>query len=432
MHQKQFWRQPLGDDGFWRDFAMKNGFLSQYFDGAAAKILSQVEANILASHQHEFNGVGGLRQILGEPSGKVKYPAKCMYFTDCYDEPIIEDGELTWYDARQKAREERDVQRTEYRLYFLANTVMQSANVGDILIIAKQRDNAELLLIIAEKETTIASQLLWLFGFSTLEHPGFSIREELETEQDRIAFASRIILENIGIEVEITEENYLDDMLRKFKGEFPSTKDFSEYARATLHDIDFEKDCDNILMCCYEREEILYRTLEKHIVGEKLKTGFYNVDDFFDYSKSAQNRRKSRAGLALENHIEFLFQKNNVRYNRAPVTENNSKPDFLFPGIEEYKDQRFDGTNLTMLGVKSTCKDRWRQILLEANRIEAKHVLTLESAISINQTDEMQRHFVQLVVPQKIRGTFKPEQQRWLLTFTDFLRLVKERQKYKS
>jgi hypothetical protein len=285
------------------------------------------------------------------------------------------------------------------------------------------------LIIVAEKETTIASQLLWLFGFSSLEHPGFSIREELETEQDRIAFASRIILENIGIEVAITEQNYLDDMLTKFDGKFPSTREFSIYARSTLKDIDFSKDYDNVLMSCYEREEILYRTLEKHIVGEKLKTGFYDVDDFFDYSKSAQNRRKSRAGLALENHIEFLFQKNNIRYNRTPTTENRSKPDFLFPGIAEYKNPSFNIINLIMLGVKSTCKDRWRQVLTEANRINIKHLLTLESAISVNQTDEMKQNLLQLVVPQKIISTFKPEQQKWLFTVSDFMKLVKDRQK---
>ena len=407
---------------------MKNGYLSQYFDGVAAKYLSQVEANILVSHQHEFNGVDLLKKLLGAPAQKVKYNAKFMYFTDYDDEPIIEDGELTWYDARQKAREERNVQRSEYRLYFSDNTVIQSANAGDILIIAKQRNKPELLLIIAEKETTIASQLLWLFGFSSLEHPGFSIREELETEQDRIAFASRIILENIGIEVEITEDNYLDDMLNKFNGTFPSTREFSAYVRSTIQDINYEKDYDNVLMSCYEKEEILYRTLEKHFVGEKLKTGFHDVDDFFDYSKSAQNRRKSRAGLALENHMEFLFQKNNIRYDRTPVTENRSKPDFLFPGIAEYRDQDFCNTNLTMLGVKSTCKDRWRQVLTEAKRIEKKHILTLESAISINQTNEMQQCLIQLVVPQKNIGTFKPEQQKWLFTVTNFIKLVSSRQ----
>ena len=393
--------------------------------------MSPVEANILISHQHEFNGVEGLRKMLGEPSGKVKYLAKCMYFIDYEDEPLTENGELTWYDARQKAREERNVQRTEYRLYFADNTVIQSANTGDILIIAKQRNTDELLLIIAEKDTTISSQLLWLFGFSSLEHPGFSIMEELELEQNRIAFAFRVILENIGIEIEIGDENYLEEMLKKFGESFPSTREFSEYARTTLKDIDFHSDYDSVLMACYEREEIFFRTFEKYIVADRLSRVFNvknGVDDFFRFSISAQNRRKSRAGFALENHLEFLFLKNKIRYDRTPVTENNSKPDFLFPGINEYRDLTFIPINLTMLGVKSTCKDRWRQVLTEANRIETKHVLTLESAISTGQTNEMIQRSIQLVVPQKIIGTYKPEQQKWLFTVSNFVDLVKQKQ----
>jgi hypothetical protein len=367
--------------------------------------------------------------MLGEPSGKVKYSAKCMYFTDYYDEPLIEAGELTWYDARQKAREERNIQRYEYRLYFSDNTVIQSANAGDILIIAKKKGTSGLLLIIAEKETTISSQLLWLFGFSSLDHPGFSVREEIELEQDRIAFASRIILENIGIEVKIDDETYLDNMLHKFKSAFPSTREFSQYARTTLESMDFASDYDNVLMVCFEREEILFRTFEKYLIGERLKNGISDVDDFIQFSLSVQNRRKSRVGFALENHLEYIFQKNKIRYDRTPETENKSKPDFLFPGIKEYRNQKYNALNLTMLGVKSTCKDRWRQILTEADRIKTKHLITLESAISINQTEEMKQRLLQLVVPKKLHDTYRPEQREWLFTVTDFISLVNERQK---
>lgn len=407
---------------------MKNGYLSEYFDGVAAKTLSEVESNTLVSHQHEFNGVEGLRRILGEPSGKVRYHTKFMYFTDFDDEPITEDGVMTWYDARQKARIERCVMRWEYRLYFTSNTVMQTANAGDIWIIAKQRNSDELLVIVAEKDTTIASQLLWLFGFSSLEHTGFSIREETELEQDRIAFASRIILENIGIEVEVSEETYLDEMLRRFNGVFPTTRESAAYTRETLGNIDYTTNVDDVLMACYEREDILFRTLEKHIVGERLKQGFSDVDDFFAFAKSTQNRRKSRAGLALENHLEFLLQKNSIRYDRTPETERKAKPDFLFPGIVEYRDENFSAIDLTMLGVKTTCKDRWRQILQEADRIETKHIFTLESAISVNQTNEMQGLNVQLVLPQKIHSSYKPKQQEWIMKLEDFLQLVRERQ----
>jgi len=96
---------------------VKKGYLSQYFKGVAVKLLSSVEADILSSNQHEFNGVEGLRAMLGEPDGKVRYQAKFLYLTDSDDDPITEDGFLTWYDARQKARIERGVMRWEYRLY---------------------------------------------------------------------------------------------------------------------------------------------------------------------------------------------------------------------------------------------------------------------------------------------------------------------------
>ena len=407
---------------------MKKGYLSQYFDGAAIKILSQVEADTLASNQHEFNGVKELRSILGEPEGKKRYEAKFLYLTDYDDKPIAEDGFLTWYDARQKARFERQIMRWEYRLYFPTNLISQCANAGDILVIAKRSDNT-LLAIVAEADTTIAQQIIWLFGFSDLSYPRFSVREELETEQDRIEFAARFILENIGINIEIDEETYLDDMLRKFNGAFPATREFSDYARSTLPDVMPHENHDAALMAWMEREEILFRTLERHIIGERLSQGFNDdVDVFISFSLSVQNRRKSRAGLALENHIEALFQKCGVKYSRTPITENKSKPDFIFPGHDEYHNPEFNEIDLTMLGVKSSCKDRWRQVLAEADRVKRKHLLTLEAAISKNQTDEMESKELQLVLPEGLHESYSSEQRSWLMTISEFIVHVLSRQ----
>jgi len=406
---------------------VKKGYLSQYFNGVAVKILSAVEADVLLSNQHEFNGVKELRNILGEPDGKVRYEAKFLYLTDHDYEPITENGFLTWYDARQKAREERGVMRWEYRLYFPTNLVSQHANAGDFLVIAKLPDET-ILAIVAENETTIAQQIKWLFGFSDLSHPGFSVREELETEQDRIEFASRFILESIGVSVESTEDTWLDEMLEKFNGAFPTTRIFSTYARSTLPDIKPQDGHDNVLMAWMEREEILFRTLEKHLIGERLSEGFDEVDTFISFSLSVQNRRKSRAGLALENHLEILFQECGIHYSRTPVTENKAKPDFIFPGQKEYHNPEFDPLNLTMPGVKSTCKDRWRQVLSEADRIENKHLLTLEAAISTNQTNEMQTKNLQLVLPESLHSTYTEEQQKWLVTLVEFTELVIHRQ----
>lgn len=153
-----------------------------------------------------------------------------------------------------------------------------------------------------------------------------------------------------------------------------------------------------------------------------------DVDGFLSFSLSVQNRRKSRVGLALENHLERLFEENGLRHVRSAATENRARPDFLFPGVTEYHDPAFDSQKLTMLGVKSTCKDRWRQVLAEADRIEAKHLLTLETAISTHQTDEMAAKQLQLVLPNGLHQTYTPAQQAWLMDVAGFMERVRIRQ----
>lgn len=407
---------------------MKKGFLSDYFNGIAIKKLSSVEADVLASNQHELNGDEGLRKVLGTPDHRVGYDATFLYLTDDIEEPLVDNGFLTWYDARQKGREERGVMRWEYRLYFPPNMIFQYANEGDTLIVARKRDGS-LLAIVAESETTISHQLIWLFGFSDLSHPGFSVREELETEQDRIEFASRFILETIGVVIESSEDTKLDDMLNLFGGSFPTSRIFSEYARSQVPDINPNDGYDDVLSAWIEREEILFRTLEKHILAERLAIGFTgDVNEFMSFSLSVQNRRKSRAGLSLENHLEYLFEQCGLKYSRGARTERKSNPDFLFPGITEYRDMEFDEAWLTMLGVKSSCKERWRQVLPEADRIPQKHLLTLETAISVHQTDEMVEKDVQLILPRSLHDSYTDKQQMWLMDVNSFVGLARDRQ----
>jgi hypothetical protein len=406
----------------------KKGYLSQYFDGVAVKILSTVEVDTLSSNQHEFNGVEGLRSLLGEPTGKQYYPAKFLYITDDEGDCISEEGFLTWYDARQRARLERNVMRWEYRLYFPTNMVTQRASPGDILFIAKMV-NDSLLSIVVKKDSTLSQQLLWLFDAINLPKSGFSIRDNLNTDHDKIEFTSRFILEAIGIEVDTSENSYLALMLEKFSGRFPTTKEFSAFSRETLPEVHANDGHDIALMAWIEREEILFRTLERHIISQRLSDGFDgDVDGFITFSLSVQNRRKSRVGLALENHLEHLFQQSGIQYSRAPITENKSKPDFIFPSQFAYHNSDFQPANLTMLGVKSSCKDRWRQVLSEADRIKQKHLLTLEAAISKSQTDEMQTKLLQLVVPSALHSTFLPEQRAWLMSVSDFAAYVLAKQ----
>jgi len=141
---------------------MKSGYLSQYFDGVAVKRLSAVEIDLARSNQREFNGSKEMRRLFGEPAGKVHFPARFLCLCDD-DEPVTDEGILTWYDAREKARLERGVMRQEYRLYSPSmSTVSQCAAEGDLLLVAKRTDG-DALVIVAGKNTLIERQILWLF-----------------------------------------------------------------------------------------------------------------------------------------------------------------------------------------------------------------------------------------------------------------------------
>jgi hypothetical protein len=78
-----------------------------------------------------------------------------------------------------------------------------------------------------------------------------------------------------------------------------------------------------------------------------------------------------------------------------------------------------------MLGAKTTCKDRWRQILSEAKRISRKHLFTLEPGISEKQTDQMKSEGLSLVVPESIKPSYNNRQRSWLINLESFIEIVK-------
>src|SRR5690349_12096745 len=78
---------------------MREGYLSQYFQGVAVKRLKPVEADRSASHQHEFNGTVQMKQLLG--SDRRTFPARFFWFGDEEEDTEHIAAEVTWYDARE-------------------------------------------------------------------------------------------------------------------------------------------------------------------------------------------------------------------------------------------------------------------------------------------------------------------------------------------
>ncbi|CAM3465376.1 restriction endonuclease [Rouxiella silvae] len=205
-----------------------------------------------------------------------------------------------------------------------------------------------------------------------------------------------------------------------WKQQFPSGSDIIRYA--TDH---FTKDSDDPDEQLIDRRRVEYDIFllveEMHVLDVILK-GFGSVDDFVALANSVSNRRKSRAGKSLELHLEHLFIEHGLRhFATQAVTEGNKKPDFLFPSSEAYHNAAYPEEKLRMLAVKTTCKDRWRQILNEADKIRQVHLFTLQEGVSVAQYKEMQEAGVKLVVPSSLHKKYPEPVRNDLMTLGAFI-----------
>ena len=184
---------------------------------------------------------------------------------------------------------------------------------------------------------------------------------------------------------------------------------------------------DRALLYWQATEYRLFQAYEHRNYEPRISQHTANLDEFLAFANTVLNRRKSRAGSSLENHLQYVFEQDHLPFTRGGMTEDGNKPDFIFPGISQYRAQDYPESRLVFLGAKTTCKDRWRQILDEANRIETKHLFTLQRGISANQLYQMQQKKVILVVPESYKTSF-PEQYRGsLLSLKQFIDRTRER-----
>ena len=88
----------------------------------------------------------------------------------------------------------------------------------------------------------------------------------------------------------------------------------------------------------------------------------------------------------------------------------------------------FPTNKLISLAAKTTCKDRWRQIINEADRLRdrPKYLCTLQQGISPAQMDEMQNENVILVVPKQYIASYPVDRQDRIWTLSKFIAYVRE------
>src|SRR5207249_3511462 len=105
-----------------------------------------------------------------------------------------------------------------------------------------------------------------------------------------------------------------------------------EFARLSL---------DDRLMQLVEYEYRLFRLVERQVCQHEIVRPFKDVEDFLTTASSIMNRRKSRAGRSLENHVESLLRASGIPFDIRPQIDGRVQPDILIPSKARYEDASF-------------------------------------------------------------------------------------------
>ena len=304
--------------------------------------------------------------------------------------------------------------RNEYRITRFGHgfPFLQDDNVGDLLIIAK---------------------------FSEEDYEGYVLSSDEDIDEFFATFnlapdETNQLIDVAGI---VKPDLKIAQLLKEFAARFanfPETRQMAQGARECYNkaynvaEIKFRNFPDEILLNWVDTEYRLFKCMEEKVYANVLSKPFANVDSFVQMANEVLNRRKSRAGKSLEHHLAAIFTHNELVFEEQAITEDNKKPDFLFPNAECYHNLKFPAEDLIVLGAKTTCKDRWRQVLNEADRVDIKYLFTLQQGISKNQLREMHDSRLTLVVPQKYISSFPQEYQSEISNLYSFIQMVKQKQ----
>lgn len=271
-------------------------------------------------------------------------------------------------------------------------------------------------------------------------YKGYVLNTEDEINEFLSAFGltppeTNRLIELSRTDASLREQAAIDEFINSLTVDFPSSGVMSSAARMITYASLINRsltvtDPDKAILQWTDQEYKLFRALEQARYGQVVANGFSSVDDFVALANQVLNRRKSRAGKSLEHHLSAVFDENQIQYTAQAVTEGNKRPDFIFPSETAYHDFSFPVSKLTSLAAKTTCKDRWRQILNEADRLRdgRKYLCTLQQGISAMQMDEMESEKVTLVVPKAYISTYPRDKQDRIWSLQKFLEYVKEQQ----
>ncbi len=302
--------------------------------------------------------------------------------------------------------------RDEYRITQFGRgfNLLKPDHTGDLLIICKQSEDKYSAYTLSDDEAI--QSFLDAFSISPTE-------------------VNRLIKDGVTAD---SSNDIFDTYYIEFGKDFPRTDVMAVSAEeidSILNGEPIDISADNLLIRWIDTEYKLFRHIEeRHYAFVTLELA-ESLDSFIKVGLEITNRRKARAGKSLEHHLSAIFDSRDIKYTPQAKTEGNKKPDFIFPSEDSYRNESFPADKLTFLGAKTTCKDRWRQVLNEANRITPKYLFTLQQGVSPNQLDEMHEENLILVVPKAYHSYYPKTEYKSVISLEEFITLVSTKQEEK-
>lgn len=275
--------------------------------------------------------------------------------------------------------------------------------------------------------------LLVLIPIATYEFSGYVLdrEEDIEALQTALGVNVQRLWDLYGgpqLPLE-TPSECIDHYFRDFVtliSSFPKGEVFSQEAMKALEEClpDFTKEnVDDRLVQAIDAEHQLFRMAERKLCGPEVSRLFEGIDDFLKTAQTIVNRRRVRAGRSWENHFAQILDQAKIPFDYQPPID--GKPDLVIPSTGAYNDSSYPTDSLFVVGLKTTCKDRWRQVLNEGRRVEQKHLATLQQGISLNQLNEMASVNVSLIVPADRHALYPKGSSMNLMSVEQFIGTVR-------
>jgi len=364
---------------------------------AILKFISPNDTGKTGSHQSGFYLPKAVWKLYTLNPPKKGLNSKSPVRISWHDGKITESC-ITWYGKGT---------RSEYRLTCFGRDFqwLKEDNVGNLLVIVpKSKSNFHAFVLESDDDI---EELEAALGIEVFENWGVYQREPGEISDDCLVEIFNKFVSGLKL--------------------FPSTEIFSKTtldAIAVCNKNFSHAQLDDQLLTLIDTEYKLFQMAENHLCKKQITGPFKLVDEFLEIAARITNRRKSRAGRSLENHVAYILTQAHIPFDPRPRVDGKIQPDILIPGKKQYTDPSYPSSKLCIIGVKRTCKDRWRQVLAEGKRIKQKHILTLQPSISVNQLQEMQDANVTLIVPERLQKNY-PSSRMTILSIQTFVEQVR-------